>query len=686
MSPLNVEKITARHRERGAYVYIRQSSPKQVQHNQESQRNQYALVERAAALGWTAQQIHVIDADLGQSGQDSTRRGFQELVAEVSLGHVGLVLAYEASRLARSNADWYALLDLAAVVGALIADADGVYDPQSYNDRLLLGLRGMLSEAELHLLQLRMAAGRMRQIERGAYRQHLPTGLVRLPDGRVVKHPDQQVQHTITLVFERFAKLGSCQKVLRSLRDDGLRLPRQQMGGPDAGSLVWKPPSEAAIYAILHNPAYSGSFAYGRRALPAQPRPGQLRRRTRQPMEAWSVVQHDVYPAYISWEEYVRNQTRLTDNASRYLTLRSRGAPRDGAALLAGLATCGRCGRQMHVEYQQRRHARYVCSALGKEFGASVCLYLDGASIDAAVIDAFFDALQPAELDLLEEVLAAQRADHDRLAQQYADQIKRAEYDARLAQRQYQAVDPDNRLVAAELERRWELALRALAEAREAQERFARQPPVPALEPALRAQLRDLGACLPGWWRHGRFTPAQQKELLRSLIRRVVLTRPQPDAVEARVVWVSGAMTPLAVHPPISRDTNLSSYDQLVARVAELSALGFQDGAIARQLTADGFRSARRDHVPTSLVTRLRHAHQQPSLTAQFRTRDQIDGQWTVWGLARLLRVDRNWLYARIHAGRLPAHRHPLLGFYLIPNDPAVLTRLQAQRPARCLR
>src|SRR5215217_6891774 len=265
MIAVGAEKITSRHLERRAYVYVRQSSPGQVQRNRESQRNQYALVERAVALGWPPGRIHVIDADLGQSGQDGGRSGFQELVGEVSLGRVGIILAYEASRLARNNADWYRLLDLAAVVGTLLADADGVYDPRHYNDRLLLGLRGMLSEAELHLLHLRLAAGRRRQIERGDYRQHLPTGLVRLEDGRVVKDPDRQIRRTVALVFERFARLGTCQKVVRSLRDDRLLLPRRQVAGPQAGELLWKRPSMAAVYGLLRNPAYAGAFAFGRR-------------------------------------------------------------------------------------------------------------------------------------------------------------------------------------------------------------------------------------------------------------------------------------------------------------------------------------------------------------------------------------------------------------------------------------
>ena len=672
------EKITGRHRDHRAYIYIRQSSPKQVQHHRESLHNQYALVERAVALGWPAERVHVIDSDLGQSGQDGGRPGFRELVAEVSLGQVGLILAYEASRLARNNADWYALLDLAALRGTLIADADGVYDPSTYNDRLLLGLRGMLSEAELHLIQLRMAAGRQRQIERGAYRQQLPTGLVRLPDGRVVKDPDLQVQRTLELVFARFADLGSCAKVVRRFRDEGLRLPRRQTGGPWAGAVHWKPPSETAVYEILHNPAYAGAFVYGRhRRDPACP-PGQHARRLNQPLAEWGTIQHGAYPAYITWEEFVANQERLADNASRYAA-RRRGAVRAGPALLVGLVACGRCGRQLLVEYKTMHH--YACAALSKEYGVPMCQYLDGPRLDAAVEAAFFEALQPAELALLDEVLAAQRADHARLAQQYADQVTRAEYEAHLAQRQYVAADPDNRLVAAELERRWEVALRALAEAREAAERFARTPAVPALDPTLRAQLSDLGRHLPVLWTSGRLSVAHKKELLRCLIRRVLVTRPQPDTVEATVVWVSGATTRLTVHPPVAHTADLSDYDRLVARTVELIAAGHQDGAIARQLTAEGFRSARSADVPTTLVTRLRRQVGQPSLTTQFRAQEKIDGQWTVWGLARALNVDRNWLYARIKAGSLPATRHPVIGYYLIPDEPAMFRQLVAQRP-----
>jgi Recombinase zinc beta ribbon domain len=406
---------------------------------------------------------------------------------------------------------------------------------------------------------------------------------------------------------------------------------------------------------------------------------GPTGRALRHAPEEWTAIHHDVYPAYLPWEQFVANQERLSDNASRF-AWRARAAPRAGAALLAGLVVCGRCGHQMRVAYKPRY--RYVCAALNEAYREPGCLSLEGAGIDAAVVAAFFEALAPAELALLDEVLAAGQADHDRLAQQYADQVQRAAYEARLAQRRYQAVDPDNRLVAVELERGWELALRALAEAREAAERFAQAPAPPVLDPALRAQLADLSNRLPDLWDSGRLTPAHKKELLRSLIRRVILSRPAPDTVAVKVVWVSGAYSLLAVHPPVHRGRDLHDYDRLVQRILALSAEGYQDTAIARRLSAEGFRSARRRDVPAALVERVRRAHGQVSLTECFRREDRIDGCWTVAGLARALHVSSDWLRRRVASGSVPARRHPLTGRYLIDDDPALIAHLQTQVPA----
>jgi DNA invertase Pin-like site-specific DNA recombinase len=671
------DKITPQHHARRAYVYIRQSTAKQVRENRAGQENQYALVERAVALGWSPERVVVIDDDLGQSGQDGQRVGFREVVAAVSLGHVGIIFAYEASRLARNNADWYTLLDLATRSSTLIADADGIFDPRDYNDRLLLGLRGMLSEAELHLLRLRMDAGRLRQVEQGTYRQHLPTGLVRLPDGRVVKDPDQQVQHAIELVFSRFASAGSCQQVLRSFRADGLLLPRHQTSGLHAGQLLWKRPNEAAIYDILRNPAYAGAFVYGRRTGHPDRRPGQRGRLRHKEQADWTVIRQAVYPAYISWEQFVTNQARMTDNANNYAR-RTRGVPRQGAALLAGLVVCGHCGRQMRAIYKPQ--VRYVCNALGKTFGAPMCLHLDGASIETAVLDAFFAALAPAELDLLEEVLAAHQTEEKLRTRQHTEQIARAEYEARLAQKQYDAVDPENRLVAAELERRWEQALQQVAAAREAAEQAAATTSTPRLDPSLQAQLRDLGPRMPELWTSGRLTVVQQKELLRSLIRRIILSRPAADVVGIKIVWVSGAISALSACPPIWRTADLTAYDHLAERIGELSRAGYPDQEIARQLASEGFHAARSDTLTKTVVGKIRRKLGHGSLTDRFRHQAQIDGQWTVYGLARELAVERDWLYRRIYRGTLPAERHPTTGHYLIADDPDLLAHLRAER------
>lgn len=672
------EKITTQHRERRAYIYIRQSDPKQVRQNLGSQYNQYALVERAVDLGWLAEKIHVIDDDQGHSSLERDRQGFQQLLSEVTLGNVGIVLAYEASRLARNNADWYRLLDIAVLMGTLIGDADGIYDPREYNDRLLLGLRGMLSEAELHLLKLRLKEGRMRRVERGEYRHHLPTGLTRLPDGRVVKDPDVQIQHALELVFERFTALGSARQVLRSLCAENILLPRHQTSGFHAGQLLWKRPSESAIHEILSNPAYAGAFVYGRRPLA----PGSQTQR-RRALEQWPVIHQGMYPAYISWEQYLANQARLRENGSRYSEHR-RGAVRKGKALLAGLAMCGRCGHHMYVDYRGRRqYVRYWCNALLQDYAGSVCQYLNGDQIEQAVVEAFFAAMQPAELHVLAEVLERRRADRTRLGRQLAEQVKHAEYDAHLAQRQYHAVDPDNRLVAAELERRWELALHALAEAKEAVERAAQQPPEPALDPVLRAQLADLSHQLPQLWESGRLNPAHQKELLRSLIDRVILNRTTPDTVEIRIVWVSGAVSQLTVQPPIARTVDVHDYDQLVERTCQLSEEGYPDAEIARQLTAEGFRSARTEGIPPGLVLKLRGRHGQTSLLTRLRNQETVDGYWTVHGLAHELGVDRNWVYVRIQNGSLPAIRYRQSNYYVLENDPELIATLRSQLPAK---
>lgn len=679
-------KITARQLHRRAYVYVRQSSPQQVRHHREGRENQYALRDRAIELGWTEGMVRVIDSDLGLSGKSADgRNGFKELVGEVSLGHAGLVLCYEASRLARNNADWYSLLDLCALRGTLIADADGVYDPSQYNDRLLLGLRGMMSEAELYLLRGRMDAGRMRQVRRGTYRQALPTGLSRLPGDRVLKDPDVHIQKTISLVFERFEALGSAQKVMRSLRDDEVLLPRRQVAGERAGQLLWRRPTSSAIHEILRNPAYAGAFVYGRQGADPDRPPGSTAT-IRKPMEEWIAVHKGAYPAYISWEKFLAIQGRLDQNGYCFAQNRP-GAPKGGRALLAGLVFCGRCGRRMQVHYRDPdRGPRYICRASANSHGGPTCSHLQGAAVDEAVVEAFFEAVRPSEIALLEEVLEAGKADRENLMRHHREAVRGAEYEARLAEKRYRQVDPENRLVASELEKGWESALQTLAGARDVAERFEREqcPQGPALEPALREQLSDLGAGLPGLWRSGHLRQEHKKELLRSLIQRVILSRPSPEALEVKIVWISGAVSPLTVAQRIMREADLVDHGIMVGRALELVEEGHTDAAVGRILSEEGFRSARNpDGVTGRRVSRIRAKHGVPSPTNRFRGEEKYDGKWTVLGLSRELGVERNWVYRRIRSGDLPAERSPDTGYYLVEDEPGLIAEFREQTGAK---
>jgi DNA invertase Pin-like site-specific DNA recombinase len=439
-------KIQATHRERQAAVYIRQSDPKQVLKNRESGVNQRALRERLLELGWKKNQVVLIDEDQGQSGKHAVARaGFQALVADVSLRKVGIIMGYEVSRLSRNNADWQQLLQLCALFDTLIGDADGIYDPRDFNDRLLLGIKGTISEAELHSLRLRLNAGRLSKAKRGELVHHLPTGLVREVDGTVQLHPDQAVQGRIRLVFAKFRELGSVSQVLRYLAKHDLKLPRWQTWGVHAREVLWKGPSSYALYGMLKNPAYAGAFAYGRRVtdparqIPGRPSTGLVRR----PRESWLALVKDAYPAYIPWEEYEQNQVTIAENRQKMAERLARSkAIRKGAALLTGLLRCGMCGHSLRVTYKDRRF-QYLCCAAQMKYAKPSCQYLPGPPVDAVVVQEFFRVLQPAEIDALEHVNAEQAARHGELVQQLEHEVQRLEYAAKRAERQYNCVDPE---------------------------------------------------------------------------------------------------------------------------------------------------------------------------------------------------------------------------------------------------
>jgi DNA invertase Pin-like site-specific DNA recombinase len=676
-------KITPAHQQRLAYIYVRQSSPKQVAQNKESQQYQYRLQQRAVELGWAADRVRVIDSDLGRSGSEATgRTGFQELIAEVSLGHVGIVFGYEVSRLARNNQDWYHLLDLAAVFGTLIADNDGVYDPRQYNDRLLLGLKGTMSEAELHLLRQRLEAGRLNQVKRGAYRQTLPTGYVRLPAGSVVKDPDDQVRHVIELMFAKFEELGSAGKVIRYLRQNKILLPRRQSAGPQAHAVLWKVASESAVTDMLSNPAYAGAFAYGRRqgdATLRQPgRPASGRRR--KALSDWVYLQRDAYPAYLTWEQYLANQERIGQNGLRFSEQRQRaqGIARNGPGLLQGLVVCGQCGHHMQTVYKHT--PRYVCRGLVRTAEVKCeCNSVRAPVADEVVVQAFFEAIQPSQLDALEALLTQQQADRGRLERHWQEQLRRAQYDTQLAQRQYETVDPANRLVAAELERRWEAKLQQLQQTEEDHHHFQQTPASEPLPPALREIFRDLHHRLPELWPH--LSQAQKKELLRSLIQQVIIHHPTPDQVEIRIVWISGCFTDVSRVTPIHRESDVSNYAQLVQRLQALWQLGQTDEQIAQQLSAEGFHSARSPQVLPLSVMKIRLTHQWYRPFERLRGATQVDGCWTIPGLAQHLGVNDSTIYRFITTQRVisPEYvdREPQTGRYLIRNDENLIDQLR---------
>ena len=462
-------KITASHRARDAYIYVRQSTLLQVQVHTESLARQYDLRQRAVMLGWPAHQVVVVDEDLGRSGASTAgRSGFSDLVADVGLGRAGIILALEVSRLARSNADWYQLLDLCALTDTLIADADGIYHPGNYNDRLVLGLKGTMSECELHLIRSRLTEGLRHKAARGELRQNLPVGLDYDADGRVVITADEAVREAVATVCRRFGELGSARAVLLSLRGDGLLLPRRP-GGSASGRISWAQASYPAVHDFLTNPAYAGAFVFGRtRTEKRVDATGKVVTSVRVlPREQWAVLITGHHPGYITWEDYEANTARLRANW-RPPRGEGGGAPREGRALLQGLLRCGKCGRIMQTGYSGKdgNSPRYVCARAKQLYGGErTCQSIGGLRLEQAVLAELFKILEPASLEATARALAEAEDRYQRDLAVFGLAVERARYEADRARRQYDAVEPENRLVARTLERAWEDRLAAARQA-----------------------------------------------------------------------------------------------------------------------------------------------------------------------------------------------------------------------------
>jgi DNA invertase Pin-like site-specific DNA recombinase len=686
-------KIQGWHRDRLAAVYVRQSSRQQVVDHGESTRLQYGLADRAVALGWPASRVMVIDEDLGRSAADAAERpGFARLVAELTMGHVGLVLGLEMSRLARAGRDWHQLIELCSLAGALLADADGVYDPNWYNDRLLLGLKGTMSEVELHLIKQRMASGRLAKAGRGELAVPLPAGYARRPSGEVALDPDEQVQAVIRLVFRLFEQLGTVHAVLRFLVGHQVQIGMRERSGPGKGEVVWRAPHQTGLVNMLRNPAYAGIYAYGRsrtdpsRRLPGCEHSGRVRR-----LEAgqWLVRIDGALPAYISVEQYERNLARMAANRARAAAA---GAPRNGPALLGGLVVCGICGHRMQVNYetsQQGLTGRYCCQRRHHTYGQARCQQMAARFLDEQVAAQLLSALAPAALELSVTAagqVEARRAEVDRIWRQ---RLERADFACDRARRQYQLAEPENRLVARQLEREWEAALAERASLGEEYERYRRQRPA-RLSAAELDAIRALAEDIPALWAAPTTTVADRKRLLRAVIESVQVTADgATERVHATVTWAGGHQTQADLVRPVARIDQLSYYPALTDRIRGLANEGLGNAAIAGQLAAEGFRTPRlherfHDGEIQHLIRRL---GLRPGLDHDYRT-DQGSleaGQWWLAALAREIGMPAATLFGWLKRGWVSGRQDTRAPYrWIITADQTEVERLRAlhQLPA----
>jgi DNA invertase Pin-like site-specific DNA recombinase len=619
-------KVTPSHLRRIAVIYVRQSTLAQVEHNRESTARQYDLVARAQQLGWPRSAVTVIDEDLGLSGASAAgRSGFAELAAQVGLGQIGIVLSLECSRLARNNADWYRLLDLAGMTDTLIADADGVYHPAMFNDRLLLGMKGTMSEAELHILRARLDGGIRNKAARGELRRGLPVGLVwGEADGEILRHPDEAVQGVIEVIFAEFAVRGSVRGVWLHLREEGLRLPLQSHGHLTAAQaagqeLTWVEATYHAVHNILTHPAYAGAYTYGRsRGEKYVGEDGVLRVRRRVlPQDQWQVLIKDHHEGFIDWDTYQANQNKIGGNIRPMAHQPGTGAVREGCALLQGLATCGICGRKLAVYYDGPHKATpgYYCTGTGQlvEGRGTRHLRVGGVAIDIAVTSAFLTALAPAALQAC--LAAAQQLEdgHDAALEQWRRQVETARFAAGKAERRYQAVDPENRLVARGLETAWEKALTELAAA-EAELARREQTRPRNLTEQERVAVLALGDDLEPVWDADTTTDKDRKQLLRTLLEEVNISLHRDETggrADLLLRWKGGAITELAV--PLKRrpPNRLRTAEDTIDLVRRL-AVYYPDAMIAHILNRQGRRTARGLSFTASRVQSLRHHYKIP--------------------------------------------------------------------------
>ncbi len=653
-------KITNDHLAKVAYVYVRQSTTIQLLRHTESTIRQYELVNRANALGWPAAHVKVIDDDLAKSGAHADlRAGFQQLLAQISLGQVGLVLSLEAARLARNCSDWYRMLELCSIFGTLIADYEVVYDPRLYHDRLLLGLAGMMSEAELHHIRMRMTEGQRHKAERGELRLPLPAGLERLRTGEVVLHPDEEIQARVRLVFNKFRELGSAASVVRYLREHNLKLPARHRRGAEPYDISWVEAKTNGVLNILQNPTYTGAYTWGKstsdpaRRVSDVPHSGIIQL----PVDQWKVIRRDVYPAYLSWEEYEINQQRLRANQYRYKE-GQQGAPRTGQALLQGIALCGQCGARMWVRYRGARQglAGYVCNERARELSEPRCQEVSSGDVDSAVERLILKALEPDKIKLALAAYEQLEGESAGLEKQWRLRVERARYEAQRAQRQYDAVEPENRLVARNLEQHWEAKLRAAEQIEREYELWYKQHHV-VLTVKDRQEILALGEDLPKIWHAETTTSADRKKIVRLMVRDIILDRKREvGQIWMKINWQTGASTEHWVKRQVCRYRELPEAKQLEERLRELKKSGLRDVEIVMKLGAEGYRASNGGELTKQSIHHLREIWGIES-ARQERKRTQAqqweDGTYTLEGAAATLGIHVRTVHVWIKRGMI---------------------------------
>jgi DNA invertase Pin-like site-specific DNA recombinase len=649
-------KIAEHHRSRPAYIYLRQSTPSQVRHHQESTERQYALREKALELGWSESLIHTLDRDLGKTGTEMAgREDFKTLVAEVSLGQVGAVFALEVSRLARSNLDWHRLLELCALTETLVIDEDGCYDPADFNDGLLLGLKGAMAQAELHFLHARLQGGKLNKAKKGELRFPVPVGLCYDEQGRVILDPDEEVQGAVSLVFRLFRETGSAFGVMQRFAESALRFPKRSYGGAWDGKIIWGRLTHSRVLGMLKNPSYAGMYVFGRYQYRRQisPEGGVHKRIQAVAMSDWRVSLKEHHEGYITLEEFFQNQERLEKNRTNGEETLLAGPAREGLALLQGLLLCGTCGHALTVRYTGNGgiYPCYLCNRLRRDGSASKdCMSFRCDLLDAAIAEQVLQAMQPAEIELALAALQELESRDRNISRQWQMRLERAEYEAALAERRYQEVDPSQRLVAGTLERRWNDALLQLEDLQKQAAEFLCQEARVAT-PEQKAKVLALARDLPRIW-HAPTTQAKdRKRMLRLLIKDITVEKPlRPKQLLAHIRWQGGACTDICVQLPPNIADRVRYPAAVVDRVRHL-AQSLPDGEIADRLNQEGQVSALGKPFTGSMIQWIRYRYQIPK--ARLARPEEL----TVQQVAERFSVSSNVVYYWIDRGVIQARR-----------------------------